>query len=119
MIAVNNTEITFESDRVINWKTRTSHSYNKMIWAGHTWLLITFTISVKMKGIINNGYDGKSNSNMIEDCQNMKKQTSDRVEGWDFFEEDAKDRRSVSERKYNKSLLKKYKILKVSSMISF
>ena len=72
-----------------------------------------------MKGIINNGYDGKSNSNMIEDCQNMKKQTSDRVEGWDFFEEDAKDRRSVSERKYNKSLLKKYKILKVSSMISF
>ena len=71
-----------------------------------------------MKGIINHAFDGNSNSKNVEEVLNMKKQTSDRVEGWDFFEEDAKDRRSVSERKYNKSLHKKYKILKVGYIIS-
>ena len=71
-----------------------------------------------MKGIINHAFNGNSNSKMVGEVPNMKKQTSDRVEGWDFFEEDAKDRRSVSERKYNKSLHKKYKILKVGSIIN-
>ena len=64
-----------------------------------------------MKGFINKGFSGSSTP--IKDDSIKRRTESSRVEGWDFFEEDAKDRKSVSERKYNKSLQKWYKILKV------
>ena len=64
-----------------------------------------------MKGFINKGFSGSSTP--IQEDSIKRKTESSRVENWDFFEEDAKDRKSVSERKYNKSLQKWYKILKV------
>ena len=39
------------------------------------------------------------------------------VEGWDFFQADAQDRSSTSERKYDKSLMKWYVVLKVVTMV--
>ena len=68
-----------------------------------------------MKGFINRGFSGNHNS--VPSQEEAVKREATRVEGWDFFEEDFKDRVSVSERKYNKSLQKWYKILKVSSGI--
>ena len=62
-----------------------------------------------MKGFINKGFSGSSTP--VQDDSIKRKIESSRVENWDFFEEDAKDRKSVSERKYNKSLQKWYKIL--------
>ena len=67
-----------------------------------------------MKGFINRGFSG---NNSVPSQEEAVKREATRVEGWDFFEEDFKDRVSVSERKYNKSLQKWYKILKVSSGI--
>ena len=47
----------------------------------------------------------------------LKKVKNDEVKKWNVFEETGTNDQSVSERKYDKNLLKKYKILRVCTHI--
>ena len=55
---------------------------------------------------------------MTSEANHVRNKTPpDLVEGWDFFQADAQDRSSTSERKYDRSLMKWYVVLKIVTMV--
>ena len=55
---------------------------------------------------------------MTSEANHVRDKTPpDQVEGWDFFQADAQDRSSTSERKYDRSLMKWYVVLKIVTMV--